>query len=86
MSVMPLLPLDILRQYAYVLAVDAPIVIATSSEEAGAPSNIGAPNPAGGYFAGGWSPPIRHNQALWVGNTSTTTATRVVVLVERSNA
>lgn len=43
-----------------------------------------APNPQGSYLpAGTTTPPIRHNEAVYAANTSTTTATRVTVMVER---
>ena len=84
-SVLQILPHDPLRQYAYVQAIDAPIVIATTQEECYSLVNIGAANPAGGYASGGWTPPIRHNEAIYACNTSLSVSCRVVVMVERGS-
>ena len=83
-----LLPRDPLRQYAYILPVDEPIVIGTTLEQVQGANNVGAtvPNPSGGYIPAGTStPPIRHSEPVYCVNTSPTTATRVTVLAERGD-
>jgi hypothetical protein len=80
-----ILPRDPLRQYAYIFAVDEPVVLTTTLEASQAPSNQVAlvPNPSGAYLpAATWTPPIRHNDPVYAANTSAT-PTRVVFMVER---
>lgn len=80
-----ILPHDPLRQYAYLMSVDEPIVITTTLEASQAPVNQVAlvPFPSGAYMpALAWTPPIRHNDPVYAANTSAT-PTRVVLLVER---
>jgi hypothetical protein len=77
---------DPLRQYAYLTAIDEPVVLTTALEQAQSASNVVAlvPIPDGLYLpAGTTTPPIRHNDPVWAVNTSLTTATRVTVSVER---
>lgn len=90
-SYVQVLPHDPRRQYAYILSVDNPVVIATDLERAQASGNVGTgagnpPAPQGAYLpANTWTPPIRHNEAVYVANTVTTGPSRIVVLVERGN-
>ena len=77
-----LLPHDPLRQYAYIYAVDYPIVIATTLAEVQSAANVSGTFPNGGYLGSGWSPPIRHNEAVYAANSSTAGPCRVVVLAE----
>ena len=80
------LPQDSLREYAYIIAIDADVVLSTVREEAQSPNNQAAsvPVPSGGYVPKGiWTPPIRHNEAVYAANTSTSAQNRVTVLVER---
>lgn len=85
-SVLRVLPQDPLRQYAYLTPQDGPIVISTTQEAAESLANVGATVslPAGAFIAqGATTPPIRHNEAVYACNPSTSTACRVTVLVER---
>lgn len=78
-------PYDPFRQYAYIYSADEPVVISTVKEQAEAAANQTAsvPNPQGAYLpAGTWTPAIRHNDAIYVAATSST-ATRVTVMIER---
>jgi hypothetical protein len=87
-TVQQLLPHDPLRQYAYLTPIDEPIVIGTTLEQVQGSNNTVAavPNPSGAYIpALVTTPPIRHSDPVYCVNTSTTTATRVTVLVERGN-
>ena len=80
-----ILPRDPLRQFAYIMSVDEPVVITTTLEASQATVNQVAlvPNPSGAYMpALAWTPPIRHDDPVYAANTSST-PTRVVVLVER---
>jgi hypothetical protein len=82
------LPHDPLRQYAYILSVDFDVVITTTLEASQAPNNqvASVPNPSGGYLPKGmFTPAIRHNDPVYVANTSTASPTRVVILVERGS-
>jgi hypothetical protein len=82
------LPYDPMRQYAYLYSVDQDIVIATTKEQAESSANqvSSVPGPQGGYLPKTtWTPPIRHNDPVWVAATSST-PTRVTVLIERSAA
>lgn len=85
-SVLIVLPHDPLRQYGYLTPLDGPIVISTELESAQSLANVGAtvPLPAGAYIAqNSTTPPIRHNEAVYACNPSTSAACRVTVLVER---
>jgi len=87
-GVAQLLPHDPLRQYAYITPIDEAIVIGTTREQVQGSNNVGATvaNPSGGYIpALSTTPPIRHSDPVYAVNTSTDTATRVTVLVERGN-
>lgn len=81
-----ILPADPLRGFAYVMPIDYPIVIATTQSEVQSVNNIGAAFPNGGYIGTGFSPPIRHKEALYASNTSTAGTNRVVVMIERGQA
>jgi hypothetical protein len=52
-SVMKVMPLDPLRQYGYITAVDGPVILAGQSETASAPGNIAASFSAASISAGG---------------------------------
>lgn len=83
------LPHDPRRQYAYLYSADNPIVISTMLEQAQSAGNVAATvsSPQGAYIPNGvWTPPIRHNEGVYVTNTSPTLACRVTVLSERGNA
>ena len=82
-----ILPHDPLRQYAYIMTVDEPVVITTTLEASQSPANqvASVPNPAGAYLPiTSWTPAIRHNDPVYAANTSAT-PTRVVVMVERGS-
>lgn len=85
-SVVQILPRDPTRGYAYIQPIDAPIVISTSKEEAQSIANVGGTFPSGGFIGTGFAPPIRHKEAMWACNTSTSTSCRVSVMTERGRA
>jgi hypothetical protein len=80
-----LLPRDERREQAQILAVDADIVIAESEEMASNANNqvAGVPQPIGFYLSKGLLLPVRNQDAVWVANTSSSSANRVSVLIER---
>jgi hypothetical protein len=85
-SYVQILARDKLRQYAYLQPIDEPIVITTAFEMVQSLNNVVAavPVPSGAYVpALAMTPAIRHNDPVWAANTSTSTATRVVVYIER---
>jgi hypothetical protein len=85
-SYVQVLARDKLRQYAYLQPIDEPIVITTALEMVQSLNNVVAavPVPSGAYVSAlAMTPPIRHNDPVWAANTSTSTATRVVVYIER---
>jgi hypothetical protein len=87
-SVQQVLPRDPLRQYAYITAVDAPVVLSVTQEQAQSTQNLAAlvPFPQGAYLqATMTTPPIRHNDPVYAVNTSAAAACRVVVYVERGS-
>lgn len=84
-SVKQLLPQDAQRKTAYVMPLDAPVIIGNSREQVTDPGNIGGSYPQGGYL-NGWSPPIRHREPVWACNTSTSVACRVSVMVDTGGA
>jgi hypothetical protein len=88
-GVVRVLPRDPNREYAYITSVDNPVVLCNSMEAAQASANTAAsvPNPQGYYLNNGsTTPPIRHNEAIYAANTSTSAASRVSVIIERGNA
>jgi hypothetical protein len=85
-TVQQVLPRDDLRQYGYITAVDAALVIGTTLEQVQGSNNLVAstPFPSGAYLPlGATTPPIRHNDPVYAVNTSATLNCRVVVLIER---
>src|ERR1700735_739994 len=85
-TVQQILPRDDLRQYAYITAVDAALVIGTTLEQVQGSNNLTAltPFPSGAYVvSGATTPPIRHNDPVYAVNTSATVNCRVVVMIER---
>jgi hypothetical protein len=85
---LPVLPRDDLRQYAYIMSIDFDVVLSTALEASQAPVNqvASVPNPSGAYLPKGmFTPPIRHNDPVYVANTSAVSPTRVVILVERGS-
>lgn len=81
-----ILPRDPIRGYAYIMPVDYPIVISTELPEVQNSSNIGAAFPNGGYIGSGFSPAIRHKEAVYAANTSTAGSCRVVVMIDRGQS
>jgi hypothetical protein len=81
--VLPLLPVDPEREDAAILAVDNPVVIAQSYEQAANPANTVAnvPQPIGTYIPVGVRWPVKATGATWVGLTTTATNSRVSVMV-----
>src|SRR6185437_2281379 len=80
------LPLDPDREYAYITSIDNPIVLCNTLEAAQSAANTVAnvPNPQGYLLStGSTTPAIRHNEAVFAANTSTSTASRVSVITER---
>ena len=77
-----LLPRDLKRQYAYIMTLDQPIVLSTEKQVAQAVTNVGTSAPS--IPVNMWTPAIRHNEAVYAANTSTSASTRVLVMVEMS--
>jgi hypothetical protein len=85
-AVEKILPADPTRQYAYVLALTETVILATSRGEAQSIANLAAQLPTGASSPSGtWSPPIRHKEAIWAANTSTSSPALVSVIVERGD-
>jgi hypothetical protein len=77
-SVRQLLPYDDCRQVAHIIPIDGAIIVSTSKEQAQDPANVGGTYPSAGFPV----PPIRHREAVWACNPSTSAAVRVSVAVE----
>jgi hypothetical protein len=79
---------DPLREYAYILPIDGAAIITTSFENLSTPNNIGTLNlPQGAWIPQGvTTPPIRHNDPVWVANPSTSQVLHVTVLIERGTS
>jgi hypothetical protein len=79
---------DPLREYAYILPIDGAAIVTTSLENLSTPNNIGTLNlPQGAWIPQGvTTPPIRHNDPVWVANPSTSAPLHVSVLVERGTS
>lgn len=80
-----LLPQDPQRYRAVVLAIDQDVVLCATKELAQAAANTATsvPYPTGFYLSKGIPLTIQNKGLIWVANTSTGTATRVSVVVEK---
>lgn len=79
-----LLDLDPLRQEAYVIAVDHPVVLCHTASQTSDPANFatGVPNPQGAYLPVGATLKVKGTSKVWVVSTGTGT-TRVSLIVTR---
>jgi hypothetical protein len=87
MAVRELVPLDLLRISFTVIALDSPVIIARSIEEAQSPANTqtATPYPVGALLSPSYKLQLIGNNQLWVAAT-VNTSSRVLVVVERAEA
>jgi hypothetical protein len=87
MAVRELVPADLLRINFTVIALDSPVIIARSIEEAQSPANTqtATPYPVGALLNPSYKLQLLGNNQLWVAAT-VNTSSRVLVVVERAEA
>jgi hypothetical protein len=73
---------DYSRRAVYLQALDSAVVICTSEAAAQDPNNLTGSFGGASASAAIWSPPITHCEEIWVANTSTSSASRVSVIIE----
>lgn len=71
---------DELRQSALLVALDGPVIVCNTLEQAQDPANIGQTFPSASFATAGL--PVAHREAVWVANPSTTASVRVSVAQE----
>lgn len=85
-GVRQLMPQDPWRERALVLAIDEDVILCATKELAQDAANqvSSVPYPTGFYLSKGIPLPLRNKSLVWVANSSSGTATRVSVVVERN--